>query len=275
MSARWRFGQAGDATPRELSTSRSLDSDDEAGQMIAVKSPSEFGVFCVAVVFCCSHGRIGSGKETESIMMKLAGECKKRHTEHILLQAGQVRRLVVSLSSPGSGVLSWGAAAEVDGDQAWSSEALCSSRQAPDALTYISLSQTGREMERERDEAGVGGCRERERERERERVPERMIERLREKGGGEEVVEEEVCVRGGEGEEQQRLCSAAGLETEYFVLQAELRRSYLTSSPEKSRDRKREREAERLQTAESMQGKIEPINMRLHPIFSWEGKVNL
>lgn len=28
----------------------------------------------------CSHGRIGSGKETESIMTKLAGEYRKRHT---------------------------------------------------------------------------------------------------------------------------------------------------------------------------------------------------
>lgn len=50
------------------------------------------------------------------------------------------------------------AAAGVGEDQAWSSEALCRSRQAPDALTYISLSQTGREMEREE-----------ERERQRER----------------------------------------------------------------------------------------------------------
>lgn len=39
-------------------------------------------------------------------------------------------------------------AAGVDEDQAWSSQALSSSRQAPDALTYISLSQTVREIER-------------------------------------------------------------------------------------------------------------------------------
>ena len=58
------------------------------------------------------------------------------------------------------------AAAGVGEDQAWSSEALCRSRQAPDALTYISLSQTGREMEREEE-------RERQRERERERERER------------------------------------------------------------------------------------------------------
>lgn len=36
MSTRWRCGQAGDATPRELPTSFTPDSDDEAGQMIAV-----------------------------------------------------------------------------------------------------------------------------------------------------------------------------------------------------------------------------------------------
>ena len=70
-------------------------------------------------------------------------------------------------------------AAGVDEDQAWSSQALSSSRQAPDALTYISLTQTVRaiervsEGERERERtrvrgmgwAGNGGCRERERER--------------------------------------------------------------------------------------------------------------
>lgn len=39
------------------------------------------------------------------------------------------------------------AAAGVDEDQAWSSQALSSSRQAPDALTYISLSQTVSEIE--------------------------------------------------------------------------------------------------------------------------------
>lgn len=42
----------------------------------------------------------------------------------------------------------WVVAAGVDEDQAWSSQALSSSRQAPDALTYISLSQTEREIER-------------------------------------------------------------------------------------------------------------------------------
>ena len=36
MSARRRCGQADDATPRELPTSLAPDSDDEAGQMIAV-----------------------------------------------------------------------------------------------------------------------------------------------------------------------------------------------------------------------------------------------
>lgn len=36
MSTRWRRGQAGDATPRELPTSLAPESDDEAGQMIAV-----------------------------------------------------------------------------------------------------------------------------------------------------------------------------------------------------------------------------------------------
>lgn len=48
--------------------------------------------------------------------------------------------------------------AGVDEDQAWSSEALCSSRQAPDALTYISLSQTVREIERasEGERKGMG-----------------------------------------------------------------------------------------------------------------------
>lgn len=55
-------------------------------------------------------------------------------------------------------------AAGVDEDQAWSSQALSSSRQAPDALTYISLSQTVREIERvsegeresERERNGMG-----------------------------------------------------------------------------------------------------------------------
>lgn len=96
----------------------------------------------------------------------------------------------MSSRSPRSGVLSSGTdAAGVDEDQAWSSEALCSSRQAPDALTYISHSQSGRGMERDRGmrvEVGVGSAgREKERERESERGRVRMIERLesRQTGG--------------------------------------------------------------------------------------------
>lgn len=67
----------------------------------------------------------------------------------------------------------WAVTAGVDEDQAWSSEALCRSRQAPDALTYISLSQTVREIERASEGerkgmgwrcVGEGGCRERGRE---------------------------------------------------------------------------------------------------------------